>query len=144
MQPAKVCATSKKAPLESVTCTALAKRSAGISRPSWYFRSSLYSSTALRVQTDQWPSKPPTNRFSTTFPSTQKRKGVSRSTTILSSFPVYRATCSDRWEVATPRTRSMVWYRLKLAHFMATTPSTSATARQYSAESLLPPQACCR
>ena len=60
---------------------------------------------------------------------------------MLSSLPVYSAISSRRALYATPRTRSMLWYRLNEAHLMATTPGVSATAFQYSYDSRRPPQA---
>lgn len=63
---------------------------------------------------------------------------------MLSSLPVYSAISSRRALYATPRTRSMLWYRLNEAHLMATTPGVSATAFQYSYDSRRPPQAVCK
>ena len=65
MQPAKSWAASKKAALASVTRTAVRRSSDGIvpaAAAAWHSPS---SSTARLVQTDQWPSRPPTIRRST-------------------------------------------------------------------------------
>ena len=45
-------------------------------------------STALRVQTDQWPSRPPRKRTVTAAPSRIAANGVTRSRTMWSSLPV--------------------------------------------------------
>src|SRR5205814_4747010 len=78
MQPAKSCATSKNALLQSVTLASSASRSASIF-PRW-IRSS--SATALRVQTLQWPSSPPRMRTRTVCPFLGISKGTARSSTM--------------------------------------------------------------
>ena len=64
MTPWKPFATSKKAALQSVTALSSASRSAGTAGASRTARQRSRISTAVRIHTDQWPSRPPTKRSS--------------------------------------------------------------------------------
>ena len=79
--PWKPWATSNTAAFISVTRASRARLASPL-------RTRCNVSTAARVQTDQCPSRPPTIRAVTSQGPTRRAKGVSRSATIWSSFPV--------------------------------------------------------
>ena len=145
IQPAKLWAGSKNAPLQSVMAAPSASSRAGMSRPSRYCRSSSYSCTTRRG-----PHRPVAQQSphkAQLVPALHAGEPIGRQQirhNVVVVAGVQGRSRPGRREAATPRTRSMLWYRLNAAHLMAATFGVSATARQYSQESRRPPQAVCK
>ena len=109
MQPEKSLAASKNAALQSVTAASRASRSGSIAPLERSAASTLAtSSTALFVQTHQWPSRPPVILTVTSSSPRRKVNGVSRSGTMWSSLPVKSVMRRSAPASTTPRITSSV------------------------------------